>query len=545
MGFRPLVVLLGLGVLAAACGAPAAPAGQTQSQKSPPKYGGTLNLASVTDPFDYDLTLNGISAPNPDYFFMSLYSLVSFRAAPEVAFADEVMEPSLAESWEINKDATVYTFHLRKGVRFSDLPPVNGREFTSKDVKFTYEYYSRSGEFKDKKPASPVAWTYEGIQTIETPDAYTAVVKFSEPRASFRGITAANRWSAIVPREIYDRDGDFKNALAGTGPYVIDQAASQKGSRWVYKKNPKYFQPERPYIDEVRWLILADDSATRAVFQTRQVDMFGYGTSGFTVEQADSIKASNPNAVAYKFNAPAPLQLMFNTKKQPLDDLRVRKAMALAINRDEYLQVFGKGQGQWALTPALLGAFSEQEIKQIIKYDPEEARRLLVESGHAGGVNLEFMYTAERGGRYMKEMELLISQLKKANINLTAKGTDKASDTRRKITGDYEISLVPSARTAGDVMDWAVAHFLPGSSSNFNQLDDLRVTAMLKAGESEPDLKKRTEIVRQIARYAYDNVLAISIYHGVDHAFWHPYVKNFTPNFWTRGVPIVNTWLEK
>lgn len=527
-----------------ACG-PAQQATPEVRKDTAPKPGGTLNLPSLTDPFDFDLTGSGITSPNPDFFFLSLGTLLNFKASPDVPFSDGVMEPGLAERWEINKDATAYTFHLRKGVKFANLPPVNGRELTSKDVKFTYEYYSRSGEFKDKRPASPVAWTYEGISAIETPDPNTAIVKFKEPRASFLGITAANRWSALVPREVYDQDGHFKDRLVGTGPYVLDAAASQKGSRWVYKKNPGYYQEGRPYVDEVRWLILPDDATAAAAFQTKQLDILGLGTLGLTIEEAENIKRSNPSAVAYQFSTPTPLQFMFNTKKSPMDDLRIRKAMALAINRDEFLQVFGRGQGNWAITPALLGTFTDQEVKQIIKHDVEPARRLLTEAGHANGVNLEMMYTAERGDRYVKEMELFIAQMKKVNINVTAKGTDKASDSRRKITGEYEITLVPSARTAGDVMDWAVAHFLPGSSSNFNQIDDPRVTAMLKAGEAEPDLAKRKEIIKQIARHAYDNVQALSIYHGVDHSFWHPHVKNFSPNFWTRGVPIVDTWLDK
>ena len=267
---RPAAAALFLfALLSVACAVPKSPAPAPQAQQQP-KPGGTLTLPLISDPGNWDLTQGGLTAPNPNVMTQATSNLLNFRAAPDVPYGQGVTEPGLAESWEVNKDATVYTYHLRNGVKFADLPPVNGREFTSKDVKFTFEYYARIGEFKGFSPASPVAWTYEGIQSVETPDPHTAVVRFSEPRASFLGVTAADRWSAIVPREIFDQDKHLKDRLIGTGPYTFDQIASQKGTRWVFKKNASYFIPGQPYIDQVRWLVLPDDAATYAAFQDRK-----------------------------------------------------------------------------------------------------------------------------------------------------------------------------------------------------------------------------------------------------------------------------------
>jgi len=550
-GVRPLA-LAGLMTASLACGLQQGSPG-TQPQQATgalPQHdtgtqqrGGTLRLPVSVDPYDWDLSYGGIGAANTSGLALAYSNLLNFRAGPDVPYPDNIMEPGLAERWEVSPDARQFTFYLRKGVKFANLPPLNGREFTSADVKWTFEYYSRTGEFKDKKlPRSPIDWIYEGIDTVETPDPYSVVVRFKDPFASFLGNTAADRWSPIAPKDIYEQDGHLKERMVGTGPFQLDQTASQKGSRWVFKKHPAYFREGLPYIDEVRWLVIPDDATSYAAFQAKQLDLL---TGDISVEIAESLKKNNPTAVMYRYQEPAPLQLFFNVKRPPLDDIRVRKAMALSINRDEFIKTFAGGEGRWALAAAIAGLFTEQEVKQIIRHDPEEAKRLLREAGFGDGINLEFMYTPSRGDGYISEMELLIAQLKRTGINVTAKSTDRAADQQRKQTGDFEITMVSNARFAGDVGDWAIATFTPSTPQNFNQVDDPRLGAMLKALRSETNQASRRERVREIARFLYDNVLGLAIYHGVGHSFWHPYLKNYAPNYWKRGTPIVESWLEK
>ncbi len=144
-------------VLIAGCQAP--PSGQ------PPeiKRGGTLNLAAPRDPYDWDITY-AATAGGGDGLTLAYSQLLSYKVGEGIGYGDLVLGPQVAERWEVSPDAKVFTFHLRKGVTFQDLPPVNGRELTAADVKWSWEYGARSGEFKEKKlPASNNNYIFEGM----------------------------------------------------------------------------------------------------------------------------------------------------------------------------------------------------------------------------------------------------------------------------------------------------------------------------------------------------------------------------------------------
>src|SRR5205807_3320559 len=141
---------------------------------------------------------------------------------------DLVLQPELAERWEVSSDARKFTFTLRKGLHFANIAPVNGRDITSTDVKFSYDYWSRTGEFKDKKLApGQNAAMFEGLERVDAPDPSAVVVTFKDPFVPFLNY-AASSWNHVVPREIYDQDGSYRDRILGSGPYQLDTGASQK-----------------------------------------------------------------------------------------------------------------------------------------------------------------------------------------------------------------------------------------------------------------------------------------------------------------------------
>ena len=108
--------------------------------------------------------------------------LLDIKAAEGTQYGDVVIQPGLAEKWSISPDAKSFTFNLRKGLKWAQVAPVNGRDLTAADVKWSFEYQTRTGELKDKKlPAGQFAWMFEGLEGIDTPDPQTVVVKFKDP----------------------------------------------------------------------------------------------------------------------------------------------------------------------------------------------------------------------------------------------------------------------------------------------------------------------------------------------------------------------------
>jgi len=290
------LILGSLALLVIACG----PSGSTGVSPAPdtggaPKTGGVLNVPVTNDPTTWDMTISR-STPNSPGAAMAYDPLLTWKTGSDVDYNEGVLIPKLAERWEVSRDARSYTFHLRKGVKFADAPPLNSRELTSADVKWSYEYASRTGAFKDKNlPPAEFDFMFEGLDRIETPDRYTAVVHFKAPFAPFLNYSAAD-WNLVMPQELYAMEGNLQDNMLGTGPFQLDTAGSQKGTRWAWKKNPSYWEPGKPFLDQVRWIVIKEDATMYAAFQTKQVDLLETIGLGPAEEVKRATSASCPSS---------------------------------------------------------------------------------------------------------------------------------------------------------------------------------------------------------------------------------------------------------
>lgn len=534
------------GALLAACGGRGVGAG-TQSKTATgaggkPKSGGQLNITQATDPFDYDPT--GKPTNNRSLMTYAYDSLLSFKYGRDIDYYDVVLQPGLAERWEAPDGAT-FTFHLRKGTRFANVPPVNGRAVTSADVKWSMEYVSRTGPFKDDKKLFPALYadSFTGLSDIQTPDDSTVVFKFSEPLAPFLNYSAAE-WNPVLAHEIYDQDGNFSTRLVGTGPFQLDLSSSQKGQHWVYKKNPTYYQEGLPYLDAVNELIVTDDATALAAFQTKQVDF----VSNFQIASVggpDIVKKANPDAVISQDMAKSFLLIM-GSSKPPLNDERVRKALNLSIDRDDLIKSMTGGKGQWALASAIPGYFSQDEIKQILKYDPNQAKQLLAAAGHPDGVDIEIMYaTAKYGQQLVTEVQLLQSQLKKGNINLKLLPLQDSDESKRQKLGDFQLDIYPNSIKAGDPDGCLFPVYYSTSGSNYGKVKDPQLDKMLEDQRREMDLTKRKQLVRKVVQYISEAPWGIGLYDTPEYWAWHPYLKDFAPNDSQITQHYTHSWLAK
>jgi peptide/nickel transport system substrate-binding protein len=537
-----------LGVAAAGTAFLAACRGRTTNSGSAtteqPQQGGTVTVRQLVDPFDWDVTYLGKNIPNRQGFQHAYGSLLRFKGGPGVKYEDLILQPGLAERWE-TPDSQTYIFHMRPGVKFASLDPVSGRALSSADVKFSYEYQSRIGQFGSSKlPASQNAWMFEGVNAIETPDPATAVVRLDKPFVPFLNYSAS--WQTpIVPHEIYDVDGNFKNRLIGTGAWQLDTAASQKGSRWVWKRNPNYWDTGKPYIDQITWVIVPDDSAALAAFQTKQLDIMPGPGGNITPQVVDNLKIQRPDAVIDDHISVAPWHLYMLVSQPPLNDLRVRQAISLSFDRDEFVRVMANGKGGWAMAGAFPDTFSQDEIKGLLKQDLAQAKSLLEASGHGSGLDLEFIYPGNSlGDGFIQAIQLLQSQLKRSGINLVFKSIDKQDWLARKQAKKYTITT-STKDLAEDIDSYIYAVFYPGSVANYGDVDDPALTTLLDASRREYDPSKRREIIRQAARRVnVDQAWALAVYYPNAVDIWQPRLRNYAPTFASAsGWPLESSWL--
>ncbi len=515
-----------------------ATSGASGSAATQARRGGTAHFRVAADPFDWDLSYAGKATPNIYGAITSYESLLSFKGGPGVAYADTTFVPKLATSWEVSPDATTFTFHLRTGVKFANLPPVNGRELTSDDVRFSAEYATRTGQLSGKNlPAGQFDFMYEGLQQIETPDPSLVTFRFNDPFVPFLAYAASNQ-NPILPHEIYDQYGNFHDHLIGTGPWQLDTSASQKGTTWVFKRNPTYWDAGKPYIDEADWLVVPDDAAAQAAFQTRQLDWFPAANA----PTAALVSKASPGAVANEYLNPSPVHVYMQAQHPPFDDIRVRKAFALAIDRDEFVRVLSQGKGGWAMAGAFPDTFSQDEIKQMLKPDPGQAKQLLAAAGYANGLQIEFLLNQSSGQLAAQQAQLLQAQEKQVGINLAITPIDNNAYAQRK--RDRKFNLMEDNKALqGEIDSYVYSTFYPGQDRNYTGVDDPKLTPLLVAQRREPDAAKRRQILRQAVQYINtEGYWAVALYYNASTEFWQPRLQNYAPSFGNESAGALPTW---
>jgi len=534
-----------LGLIACGQRGGSAGTGPSSASAGTPRSGGKVNVRILNDPFDWDMSLAGKSIPNDYGQSLAYDTLLVFKHGADVPYDSGVLAPALAATWE-TPDPVTYVFHLRPGVKFANFPPLNGRDLVAADVKWSYEYWSRSGAFKDKKlPPSQYASYFEGVSSVDATDAQTVTVRFSKPFVPFINYTASY-FNPIVPHDIFDADGNLSNRIVGTGPWQIDLADSQKGSRWVWKRNPTYWDAGKPYVDEVHWIVLSDEAAATSAFQTKQVDILGVAGDTISAISAGQLKKANPTAkVAEYLPVGTSLYLNINCSRPPVKDARVRQAMSFALDREEFIKTMSAGAGGWALSGAFPDTFTQDEIKQILRYDPAQSKQLLAAAGYANGVDIEFIYPGTAYGQdYVSAIQLLQAQLKKVGINLTLKGMDKDSWTNNRKTYEFQMTGSAKADLVGDVDSW-LYDFHSGSKANYSQTSDPNLDALIDAQRQEVDASKRKDLIRQAAKLIADQAYSLSAWTGHEFRFWQPTLENYAPNNDSIMVPQTDNWVAE
>ena len=506
------------------------PGRSSASQTAKPVSGGQLSIATGVDPTDFDPTGQ---AANREYYHLPYDSLVTFKSGTGVKPTDLVLQPRLADKWE-SPDAQTFTFHLHPDAKFANLPPVNGRPLTSADVKWSIEYLAR-----------PKAWNssaFQGLASVDTPDASTAVVHFNSPYAPFLTYIA-EYWATMLAHEIFDQDGNFSKTIVGTGAWQLDQQSSQRGQRWVYKKNPAYFRQDRPYLDQVNWLVIADDATEKAAYQTGQLDILGADTQVITAQNLTQLTKDNPgsNRLALPQQGGT---LYLNPNKPPLDDLRVRQAILLCIDRSEWVKAFGIGNEDWALAGALPGLFSQSEMKSMLHYDPEQAKQLLSAAGHPNGIDLDYISPgSEKGAEMVQKTELVQAQLKRGNINVVYHPLDLTTVVQRRRTSNFQLAFGGGADY--EIDQALYGNFYSKSQLNYGAINDPELDRLAVAQRQEVDPAKRRDVARQAVQRILDQGWRACFFFENKFQLAKPSVQNYGLTFYNNIASIADTWVQK
>ncbi|MEW6184435.1 MAG: ABC transporter substrate-binding protein [Thermodesulfobacteriota bacterium] len=426
-------------------------------------------------------------------------------------------ELELAESVkQIN--ATTYLFKIHKGVRFHDIPPVNGRELTSADVKYSIErvagQYGKRTDFKHR-------WYFENkIKSMETPDKYTLIIKTVEPNAAFlRHLSSP--WCAIVPKEAVDQFGDLKNQAIGTGPFMIKECV--KGSHIALIKNPNYWKKGLPYLDGIHFKIMPDPSSILSAFIADRLD-----GSAVYHHQIETIIQKAPQTLIEQLPGTHMWVLRVQpwiegTKplKPPFDNPKVRQALTMAIDKKKLLHLAWGGNGKIGV--GVIPPVLEDSLKETdqVKYDPKKAKQLLTEAGYPNGFSIELLtWTSE----YMKiPAQILKEMLKEVGIEVKMIFLEQAQYLNRAYRFDYHLAL--HITTAGvDPEDWLVPYFGPVDESTVYKWSNPEIWKLVKEQSKIMDVKKRKAMIRTIQQKLMEDAPFVCLFTQTRFSVRKPYV---------------------
>ncbi len=540
---RDLLKLGGAAVAAEAV-LPVLDCGAAEAQT--PKRGGIFRIRGedATTGFDPHLSANHHRIATNLSFTHS--RLVKVRAGASVVPGTLPIEPDLAESWIQPSDRT-YVFKLRKGVRWHSKAPVNGRELTADDVKYTYE------RFLTVK-GNPSRSMLGLVEKIDALDRYTVRFALSEPFGWFLDYLATTVMWVVAP-EAVERFGDLRRAEAciGTGPWMLERY--EPNVRLTFVRNPNYFFPGLPYTDGIEVTIDEDPSSRLAAWLAGRYDFAPeYGQCVRRLD-LDVARRRKPALKTQDFIVLFGGITMMKLDREPFRDVRVRRALALASNWKEGLETNAWSLGNGAPNPTIPAALREWTIpitqltpegRRLYDQDLSAAKRLLAQAGFPTGLKVPLDATLGWSPDYVDLLQVVMRNWKEAGIETELRGKEFGAFMASAIYGKFE-KLAHSLRGGTPIADLSLYNFhVPGEALNSSGVDDPKLTDMIRLQRRMLDPVKRREIVYDIQRY-----LAEQVYYHYDPsvstvAAWEPYVKNFAPNLGhDYGGRLMVAWLDR
>lgn len=511
------------------------------------KRGGTLHLIATSEPHWDPHREQGRSNL---WAYMGEF-LVNF--APR----DGSPVPELAQSWEFPNDTTVI-LNIRKGVKFHNRPPVNGREFTASDAVWNLE--------RIRRPGATYIWrgNLERIDKIEATDKHTVKITLKSPFAPILFYLRGNYSAAqvMLAREVENKLGEdgFK-VLAngvGTGPFMFKSWVP--GVTGLAVRNPDYWRPGLPYMDAVDYTLVLDSATVIAAYRTGKAD-FPMEVGGFlSLPQKETIEKTNPNLIFTARAEAYPYSLIPNINRAPFIDIRLRKAIFLATDRDEMLRVNLGGGGHiagplsWRDYPGW--TWSYEELMKREGYRPKntpegqqdiaEAQRLMREMGY--GPDRRLQIQAEGMSQFpfinLTNMEVAKSELQRIGIDITIKLVDSAQWFDQDNSGDFLFRPRGFSAPSEPYGQLFTRHHSMGGR-NTQRLKDADFDKLVDEARGTLDVEKRKKLIIQAQERLWSLYPQVWLHVRDGYIPQQKWVRGLEPtSFRIWGDP-ATTWLDK
>jgi peptide/nickel transport system substrate-binding protein len=480
------------------------------------RYGGVLIAAQGAEPDRLDPHLTTAFAS-----FQVLENVYDTLVQPG---DDLSMEGALAESWEVSDDNLTWTFKLREGVAWH-----NGRAFVADDVVYSYE------RIMDPDFGAANGWRFGSVESVTAVDDMTVAITLNRPTPNLLVSIAAFKGMAIVPKEIVE-DGTIDTAPVGTGPFKFVSSSPDQGI--VLERNDAYWRADEglPYLDGIRFVQIPDQTVKLTNLQTGEADWI----DTVPPQQLEALEGDGA-VVVMRVPGGDYHYFALNQNRQPFDDVRVRQAIATAIDRGEIAEAAQFGAATPNQTAIPQGSFWSFDYAPFPTADAAAATALLEEAG-VTDLSIEFLVTSDFP-ETVTQAQVIAAQLDAIGVAVEIRDVDFGTWLDAEGSGDFDAFMLSWIGNI-DPDDFYYAQHHSTGTFNFQGYVNPDVDALLDAARVENDKDARKALYDEAAAMIVDDASYIYLYNPENINAWGPQVQGYV----VRGdnaVRFETTWLER
>jgi peptide/nickel transport system substrate-binding protein len=435
-----------------------------------------------------------------------------------------VVQPKLALSWSHSEDFKTWTFKLRPGVKFHD-----GTPFNAEAVKANFD--------RQKDPANKCrcAFYIAYVHDVQAPDELTVVYNMNDPAVNQPGLLTIQSSNNVIqsPTAWKTKGDDYSRNPVGTGPYVLKSWTA--GDRMVLEKNPDYWNKGHPYLDRIALKPLPDAQSRFASLQSGEADVIWDDEA-----DADNIQKAqkDPKLAVHSYEGSGASVYAFNTKVAPFDDVRVRQALVMAIDRKKWSQAMTNGLARPASNPYGEGSWVKCKDDGALPEDVEKAKALLKEYGKP--VDFKMIVTATPRGRGTGQV--LQQFWKRVGANMEIEQIDQATVVPRAFMRQFQL-------TPWRIIDLAdpdpqmFANFHTGSPVALANYSDPELDRLLEHARTTADIDKRSEDYCAISRLINKEAIWFWTFQNTYYAISSAKLKGL-PKIYNGVIDVSDVWME-
>ena len=507
------------------------------------KPGGIVSWRDIGAPPPLD-PMNNATYRAQDLAGFVYSRLLKFNTGPkpDVSYNYELV-PDLAEKYEVSPDGLQITFKLRANAKFHNRAPINGRAVTAEDVKASLDRFKNAPKNTNKAALNV-------FESAQAPDAQTVVLKLARPYAPALNLIANPNYLWIMPKEA-DSGFDPAKEMIGTGPFMLDQI--QPDVSVTTKKNPEYFIPGRPYVDGSTIVAIPETANNKAQFIAGRLDWTAIATN-----DVPDVQKANPKFQLITYLPTTYIFLAPQQRSGPFQDIRLRRALSLAMDRKALgdLVYEGKGVAYSTAVPPSMGRWWANPQTDTsawaanIKFDTKAAKDLVKAAGF-DSVPLKYIYANNAYGDVFNQWaEAYAGMLKEGGFNPTIVPQDYLREyivAGGTFFGAYDGAFFGPQTPFTDPHDYLFNMAHSKSTRNHAGINDGKLDAMIDDEEKTFDEPARLKKVQDIQKYIMDQMYYIPSVTGNAYLFQQPWMRRlyYCSTYGFGAESHLECWIDK